>query len=298
MGGGMTSIADIVDNQNRLYISGDFYGSDNAEEVYRKMYSKQPIGSGNFTEWLTSTPELYKSGSYLKWEELDTFNRILNNPSSLRSSLSSTDMDRQHLLEYQKYSNGKRMVTEMYTPINMGIPYLDKDITNHMFQWNLASILSHCNKENIRTDEAGKQYVYYSGYRVYVQDAKITNYDYQVFDLTDTTQCRKFTELTNMTQPDLLAYSGIQDRNYVMLVGIEYTVPMTYEGITPLKRIYEYAMSDDTQVEGYGNNQIVANTHKNYIYSVGNMSLGGENGGNAGGGKMSRSGRVMFSLIR
>lgn len=143
----------------------------------------------------------------------------------------------------------------MMTPLNMGIPYLEGETLTKIFRWNLASILNNGqmdgnNMLNVKQDEAGKYYVLYKGFRVYASEAQITNLEYKVLDLTTSEGKEDFKKYTNINPEHITnSTSGNSDeRNKVCLVGVNYTVPVQYEGITPIKNVISYVW--DLQVAG------------------------------------------------
>ena len=97
----------------------------------------------------------------------------------------------------------------------------------------------------------------YKGFKVYADQAKITKYQYYVFDLADATDAAKYSQLTNNK-----VNSGVnsihtnsstssdfeKEDNYVSVVSITYGVPMEYIGITPLRTIFNYVWR--TEVAG------------------------------------------------
>ena len=127
-------------------------------------------------------------------------------------------------------TTAKKMKSKYYTPVNIGFPYFDAEVTNKIFQWDLAMILSNGLSDSIVQDENGVYYINYKGFRCYVQDAYITNFNYYIVDAkTDGT---KLSQLTNMNSRNLRNVEATIDNNvnlensYVTVVGIEYTIPI------------------------------------------------------------------------
>lgn len=171
------------------------------------------------------------------------------------------------------------------TPANFGIPYLDKQFMEKQFKWNIAMLFGQPDK-NTQTitgggvaqsqytipnsgTQNGKQYINYSGYRIYVgnnTNTKITNINYKIYDISKQDEKQEFMKHTNI-DPDKLTnlrsdpktggYSGgmslITQVNKegmqvylqnLMIAKIDYTVEIGYEGITPIKNVIEF-------VQGY-----------------------------------------------
>jgi len=222
------------------------------------------------------------------------------------------------------------MVDDMYTPVNIGIPYFDEETINKMFRWNLAQILTNTLSDSIREDpeNPGQYFVAYKGFRCYVQDAYISNLDYYIFDTTNASDRIELQRLTGLTVKGSTASSGqgINTANiespwgagnnedktnqYICVVGIKYKIPITYEGVTPLKSIFSYAFKSEANgntVEGYnagiqGNNGVsVTHTNNNradyqeYTYQIQDMS---NDGSESMGGLVSTTGELYYVLVR
>lgn len=284
--GGTIAMQDIYDSNGNFYISGDFYQSDVAENIYTNLYT-----SDNFKNWLKNEEAVEKGN----WHNLELINKALNNPESLTYDVRSEDYaDSMTALLYKNV---------MMTPLNLGIPYLDEDTMNRMFRWNLAQLLSNCNENMIRTDENGDTYVYYSGYRVYVQNARISNLDYKTFDLTNLNDRKEFSKYTHI-DPDNLGFEydqealGIdnEERERVCIVGINYTIPVSYEGITPFKTMFDYVW--DTEVEGYHNDG-GRNSHQEFDNTAkADLTAGGFNGWDNKEGVLPVPGKLIYYVIR
>jgi hypothetical protein len=161
----------------------------------------------------------------------------------------------------------KSYANNRYTPVNIGIPYFDAEVTTKMFQWNLAQILSNCDDSNVQIDDNGVPFVNYNGFRCYVQHAYISEYDYYIYDTTKSSDISNLYSKTNLKPTALKKYTGSgtsADNNYVVVVGVKYKIPISYAGITPLKRIVNAVWTHDvnrtiTDEEGFINGS--ANTN-------------------------------------
>lgn len=243
---GSASMEDIRNADGGSYVSGKFYGGNTTESaVYNHIYGSS---ASEFRSWATS-PNI--AG---KWLSVDCI-----------SGVKSDGM-------YGK--SGEMYRANYVTPLNMGVPYMDKEVLTKMFQWNLASLLSNCNYKAIDTDVNGQYCVHFNGYRVYASMAQITNLEYKVFDLTNTADAQEFYSLTSINPSGLNGSisttvgtytpntanmdtaSGYGDeRQYACVIGIEYSVPISYEGVTPMRAIVEYLWHNDaSRVEGLNGN--------------------------------------------
>jgi len=171
------------------------------------------------------------------------------------------------LINYNTATRARTYLTNRYTPINVGIPYMDKTVTTKMLQWHLTELLANNNKGAINRSEGAPvggtgvydYYVNFRGFAVYTRGAQITNYIYHICDL-DTAEGRiKLQNLTGMQADGYGTGQGLKykhvdigsspaheaiSNNLVFVVEVEYEVPVTYLGITPLKNIFNYVFND------------------------------------------------------
>lgn len=201
-------------------------------------------------------------------------------------------------------TTAKKMKSKYYTPVNIGFPYFDAEVTNKIFQWDLAMILSNGLSDSIVQDENGVYYINYKGFRCYVQDAYITNFNYYIVDAkTDGT---KLSQLTNMNSRNLRNVEATIDNNvnlensYVTVVGIEYTIPITYQGITPIKNIFEYTWQNEVDGQTGSTVNPMQTDRSNmtgtgtYSYATQNMT----NSADAANGALPATGEIYYVLVR
>ena len=214
------NLNDIRDRNGELIISGNFYPGNSPEVIYNNLY-------GPTSEFLKSSGPV-KTQFKGNWESLD----LLINRND-------------------EWGIGEFYVESMMTPLNMGIPYLDHDVVDKIFRWNFTTILNNGQIadsggfQNLVADEDG-HYVLYKGFRVYVTEAKITDIEYRILDLSTSQGKTDFKKFTNMDASTITGEtSGASDeRNKVCLAGIKYSVPMKYVGITPIKQVAEWGWSN------------------------------------------------------
>lgn len=304
--GGSIDIRNIPARDGTVYMSGKFYDHDTVPEIYNDLY-----GSGSdFPAWVNSV------GSTGNWKSINLLNRYLND----RGSFSQTTMpdyeamyniyggavDRRYntaVDEYTDFLVGKSYVDTYMTPLNFGVPYVDDDVALRMFRWNLTQMLYANNPDMIRIDDDGNYYVAYKGFRIYANQATL-NLEYRVYDLTDNSQKSQFMQLTNINPSNLgfsydIEYLGTNDdeRQRVCVIGASFTVPMAYEGITPLKSIFEYVWN--TEVDGYGDTYDgFSKPYREYSFETDNMTGGGFNGNVLPDGALPVLGKLVFFVVR
>lgn len=263
----------LYDSNGVEFMSGNFYSSygTSTETIYNSLYG---FGS-NF---------LNGDGKVLQgyWESLDLLAGKRADP----------------------WGMGEFFRDAMMTPLNMGVPYLERDVVDKIFKWNLASILNNGQLDgtsmlNVHTDEVGRVYVLYKGFRVFVSEAEITDITYNILDLRNADDAELFKEYTNMDAGDLTVNisddAGIgSERNFVAIAGISYSVPMQYEGITPMKRIMEYAWSQE--VEGMNNSGNGGSDNTWNSLAESELEQGGFSGSSEG--VLPVPGRLVYYIIR
>lgn len=252
LSGGSVNLDNVVNTDGGEYVSGNFYGEGvTPVEIYNNIYS-----SDEFKEWIDSA--IVEKGN---WKSVDLINKAINSPGSLVTSYPSGGSE----ADLQKYIDSMLALSykeSMMTPLNMGVPYLDENIINKMFKWNLAQLASNCNPETIRQDSNNEYCIFYNGFRIYADQAKITNISYKVYDITDSSEKAEFESLTNIDTDNLGyddslidylgGYENDDERKRICVVGLEYSIPVAYEGITPIKNIFEFVWN--TEVGGLDGN--------------------------------------------
>lgn len=281
-------LADVMDSDGNKYISGNFYSGLTGNAAYRLIYT-----SNGFKNWIKDDKAVEKGD----WYNIKLLNRALNKPESLEVAEDSPD--------YNDAIIAKTLVSMKVTPLNLGIPYLDKGIVTNMFKWNVAQLFSNCNPELIKKDSAGKSYVLFKGFRVYASEAKITSLEYKTYDLTKTKDRDEFNRITNI-DPDNLGFeydkalgSTISktddERSRVCLVGINYSIPISYEGITPIKNIFNFVWNNE--VKGFDGNESI-NDKQAWSDSTENLESGGLTGNTSTSGVLPIPGKLIYYVIR
>lgn len=147
------------------------------------------------------------------------------------------------------YRNG------MVTPLNIGIAYLDRSTVEKIFKWELVAVLSggQPNAENRQSDmiitnpaDGSNPYVVYKGFRIYYNSIHVDNPSYKVYDLFSANDKRDFEKLTNIDTDRYMLNARINEndeRRYVVVASMNYKVRVGYEGITPIKRLFQWVIN-------------------------------------------------------
>lgn len=288
--GGAVRMPDIVAADNSYYVTGDFYGTGSAQAIWQRIYATQ-----DFKNFCAMTVKTGSGTSTMKDSFPDL--AVMQKASTLASgeSIDNSDSDKAKAMMFKN---------NLYTTSNLGIPYLDKQITNRIFKWNLTKVLAGNNSASIQSD-GSEHFVNYKGFRCYTAKAEITNYDYRVYNLATHEGKNEFESVTGLKVVDKdTAGNGIkidlgdtENRNYfVTVVGIEYKMPVSYQGITPLKNIFDYVWR--TEVKGLSDEEVVAKTGNSPWagYNEQDMTSGGLEGNSDS--SLNTTGKLIYTLIR
>lgn len=265
---GARSVSDVKNCDGTTYVTGDFYGyrtgesdSSYAYNVWHSIY-----GADAFKNFCTSSgryggasngsavrlAKKDSSSTYSSMQEmypdLELFYKVMNGTLTSVSTpvWSASDVD---IKKYNDYMKAQTMEATMFTPVNIGVPYMDEEVVNKMFRWHLAQILSNCNSDLIQKDDDNQYFVNYKGFRCYVQKARIYSYQYSSFNLSVDSEKDAFKDLTGMSADSLGRGSDKTENNIVTVVGINYEIPVSYKGLTPIKRVFNYIW--DLEVGGF-----------------------------------------------
>lgn len=283
--------------------NGDFYGSGDAATIYRKLYGP----GSDFVSWVENDPAAIKGN----WKNVNLIKMGLTEEARLRGiPFNPNDNENR---EYTEAQLALLYADVMMTPLNLGIPYLDKSTVESIFRWNLAELLSNCNPDLIYEDDWGNVCVNFKGFVIYPMDAEIIDINYQVYNLTQPSDRAKFNKETNIN-PDKLAFGdtvnmdvmssggAADERQRICIAGIQYKIPIEYKGITPIAKIYENVWN--SEVEGLEGQ--TPNNPRDSIQPAGNsLVLGGfaseaSSSSNEGmsAGTLPIPGNLTFYLVR
>lgn len=177
-------------------------------------------------------------------------------------------------------SRAYNYMEKWYTPANVSIPYLQTNLVNSLFHYNLIALFSENNVNNIRnyyyTDTYSdtaygtkqkvsdpiKTYVSYKGWQIYPYASMIYNTTYDTYDIRTDTGRKALKEVTSINGSVILNNiktetkvdgTTIDDPYYITVAHTHYVVPVRYEGVTPLKRVIAWLVNEK-RVVGLGDN--------------------------------------------
>lgn len=277
---------------------------------YKYKYASSSVSSNAKSDGYPWAPHKNSDTPISAFKELGQLYAGIHDTTNVSSAASAS-------ITYQQFESGaaivkqksyaiaaQKMRTKLYTPVNIGFPYFDPDVTNKVFQWDLAKILTNDDPTLIKKDNDGKLYVNYKGFRCYVQDAYINKFNYYILDAK--TDSSKISELVNMSSSQLKKMRNSKrtdlanENNYITVVGIEYTIPIAYQGVTPLKKIIEYSWN--SEVKGNkGNKYNSVETDRSGMTGAGTLTDNVSNMTNstsAANGALSTTGELNYILVR
>lgn len=277
--GGLTGTMDVTpvksESDGGVAHDGKFYfgyGDTDQYAIYKNLYDKS---TGNdraeaFYAWAETYAHNWYSinalNNYINHNDYPTFPvqtmPVFQNYLAMYSDIDVAFERYEAAMDlYTEYAIAKSYYDNMMTPLNFGVPYVDERTAESMFQWNLGRILSNCSDKLVHRNPVTHQfYVLVDGFKVYFNEADITSIDYKVYDLTDKTSgqlgygAKGFQHLTGIDPAGLgfveeLEYLGTNDdeRQRICVAFVEYAVPVEYEGITPIKRIFNWVWTNEVE---------------------------------------------------
>ena len=240
--GGGVSVDEIVTRDGyNTNIGGNFYNGSDSFSIYNSLYG---MGS-NFTS----------DGKALEgnWVNYD----ILRDVASTNNADFLGDFYREAQM----------------TPMNIGVPYVDKGVIDEISKWNLGVILNNgvFNEDtggmaNVFLRD-GDVYVMYKGFEVNISDFDVVNVEYKVLDLKDSGDSKVFKDYTNMEVSVILDRIGNDDeRSKVALVGITYKLSTRYVGVTPFGRFMGGMLDRDNGLKKVqGLSEDISKTNDNVV---------------------------------
>lgn len=249
-----TYLDDITDEIGNVYISGNVYNFGTSLD--NKAKYNQLFGNTNsqYISWMDNTniysnkPGVSVGSTYDSVRKLSigvkNYSRY-NGDKIYDISGINTNQEMQDIIR------GVFMVDSMYTPMNIGIPYIGtmdnndkaKNAVQNIFRWNLAQMESQCNGEMIKTDgepgiEPSDKYVQRNGWRVYVDKATISSIEYYLYDTQLDSDAEGLKEATSIDASwNANARGGSR---YITVIKVGYSVPVQYHGITPIGKIFSW----------------------------------------------------------
>lgn len=229
-------------------VSGRFFIGADKQDIYNSLYK-----SSEFKSWYRGS--LGGSNVAGTWRNLDMLASGLGiNTVSLMGS---------------EKEMGKSYVKDMMTPLNLGIPYLDRETVEKICKWNIAYNFSEGRSQNIVTRPDDKRvnmtsgalvnspkYVQYRGFRVYYDSFKITSINYKVYDIRIEADRKALQKVINVDANNL--YDGLinslDERAKIGVASVNYNIDIDYAGVTPMGKIINQVFNGTTgaNVNGFG----------------------------------------------
>lgn len=209
------------DNSVDTSLNGQFYFGS-TEQVYDRLYAN----SGSFANYVNSFKDKFRKLKVLGKGLGITGDALLDGEDTIAGD----------------YRQG------LVTPLNIGIAYLDRDTVNKIFKWELVAVLSAGNPDMVITNPAdgSNPYVVYKGFRIYYNSVYVDNPSYRAYDLFNATDKKDFEKLTNIDTDRYILNARINEndeRRYVVVASMKYKVRVGYEGITPIKRLFQWVVN-------------------------------------------------------
>ena len=162
------------------------------------------------------------------------------------------------LTEFRNKTRAQTYLKNHYTPINLGIPYLDTQVITKIARYNLTQLLSNSNSNSIQTIDGVNYFVNYKGCAVWCNQLSVTSVNYIVCDLTTLAGRNWLKRNCNIDTKGLTGYSPITgeptsvgstiSNNIVYVAEVDYSVPVSYIGITPIRNLYNYIFNRGTKI--------------------------------------------------
>lgn len=209
------------DNSVDASLNGQFYFGS-TEQVYDRLYAN----SSSFANYVNSFKDKFRKLKVLGKGLGITGDALLDGEDTIAGD----------------YRQG------LVTPLNIGIAYLDRDTVNKIFKWELVAVLSAGNPDMVITNPAdgSNPYVVYKGFRIYYNSIYVDNPSYRAYDLFNATDKKDFEKLTNIDTDRYILNARINEndeRRYVVVASMKYKVRVGYEGITPIKRLFQWVVN-------------------------------------------------------
>lgn len=240
-------VPDIKFKDGSVAVSSSFFGEASTQNaIYEKLYGR----SNEFKQFIND------NGKY--WENLRRLGYGIANAYGGNSILNTNNLGR--LEEYDKKA-GDTYVKTHVTALNSGITYLDKETLGNIARWNMVANFYGGNTDTLHKSSTSivgansrdYDYVMYDGYKIYYNTLKITDIDYQVYDLSTSEGARDFARRTNVGSVDYwkntVGLDSDDERKCVCVADVKYSVNISYDGVTPIKRLMQYMISSNNKMK-------------------------------------------------
>jgi len=262
----------------KVAVSQNWYGSSSPSSsvLYKGLYSEN-VDYKNFLKLVTGnlpSDTVQKQGNIqvkaikanikAPWQNLNRIAAFYGISSNLNNGESLSTAKK----------IGQTYTKEYVTPLNQGITYIDRTSLENIVKWEIVSLLSNGHPTAIHAGvsytgadkheahNATKDYVEYSGFRIYFNTFKVNSIQYDIYDLANKNSREEFSRITgiglqntkeNNTYWKDLGFSNgsgmgtfsstdtiAKERRYVCVANINYTMTVAYDGVTQLKSIVNF----------------------------------------------------------
>jgi|GEM_PF-3323374 len=181
-----------------------------------------------------------------------------------------------------------------YTPMNLGIPYLEPNTITGMSKWMVTELMSegkhiaNLDSEatsglldgtngtkqtitNLHRDNKGV-YILWKGFRIYIDELEV-QVNYKLLDMNSEEDMKVYSDTLHisagevfsdnaLTNTDTEIQDSIDNERYAMVAYLTYKVPIRYEGITPWRRFATWMLSGAYGAEREVSGEYTPNTDR------------------------------------
>lgn len=243
----------IYFSDGSVAVSNQFFGGKNTQkEIYEYLYKHS-----DFKKFVK------EYGS--KWLNLRRLGYGLYDMTSYY------DSDTRSTVNISKYDKtaGDQYVNTRVTALNSGITYLDKRALEDIARWNIVANFYGGNPDTLYQGDLRElsggydemdDYVLYDGYKIYYNTLQITDIEYDVYDLTVKSEAKEFAMRTGVgwdsTANDVdmdywkntVGLTSSDERKNVCVADVKYSMNLSYDGITPIKTIFNFFLNQSARM--------------------------------------------------
>lgn len=239
-------------SSGKVAVSSEFFGSNATQQtIYERLYAN----SDDFRDFVKNYGKYWLNLRRLGYGICANYggNGILSTSTPVLSSLSKTDK-----------TAGDTYAKTFVTALNSGITYLDKEALTNISRWNMVANFYGGNPIMLKDADTKilgangldpYDYVLYDGYKVYFNTLNITDINYKVYDLTKTGAdgADGFASSTNIGDVgywrNTVGLDNNDERRYVCVADIDYEIKIGYDGITPIKKIFQWSLKQNNAMK-------------------------------------------------
>lgn len=288
---GNSAVTDVyglrTDGTEQLYMSGRFYDGDPYESLY---------GSGSpFEDWYR-TDYAYMATDGKAWRNLD---RLAYGLGLRSNGFALTDTDKRagesyaevHMtplnlgIPYLDEETVERIARwNLAKTLSSGKPQ-NIHIEGSLYENGIeGDNLEAYRTSNGNIDTSKTNYVLHNGFRCYVDTFNIDSIVYKMYDLNDASDRAKVEAITGMEDGNGGGGTGtllgnidsgrgegitavVDDRQFIGIAEITYTMDMDYIGVTPIRRVINWLAN--MEIKGAGNGSTVVGNRMDPVNASG-----------------------------